>query len=332
MRGMTWSALLLLVVLAALPAGLAMLDQGYLFRLAHLSMLFIILSASLNLVSGTAGLLSLAHAAFYGVGAYTAAILSTTLGLPFIATVPAGILVAGLLGFLTAIPAIRLVRIFFTVATLSIGEIIALTMTNWYDLTRGPLGIRGIAPISLFGFDLSGRLATYYVIAVAMILSLWALHRLTHSYYGNALRALREDDQSAQAMGIKVNLLKVQVFAISAAFAGLAGALLAHSTRYISPDMFRLPESILILTMVVVGGLGSLPGAVIGAVLLILLPEIGREVGELRMILVGSVLFLVILLVPRGLFGEISALSLVRRQLGAAWRKDTGRGAGLGWR
>ncbi|WP_137388721.1 branched-chain amino acid ABC transporter permease [Rhodoligotrophos defluvii] len=331
-RPAIWTGALLALVLLAIPGGLLALDQGYLFRLAHLSMIFIILSASLNLVSGTAGLLSLAQAAFYGIGAYVAAIASTQFGLPFLVTLPAAMLFSGAFAFLTGIPAIRLVRIFFTVATLSIGEIITLAITNWYDVTRGPLGIRGISPIEIFGIDLSSRLATYYVIAVVMLASLWMLHRITHSYYGNALRALREDDQSAEAMGINANLLKIQAFAIAGAFAGLSGALLAHSTRYISPDMFRLPESILVLTMVVVGGLGSLPGAIIGALIMILLPELGREVGELRMILVGIVLFIAIVAMPRGLFSETAAIAFVRRWFGCAWRPGRDGKAGIGWK
>lgn len=328
-RSLVW---ILVAVVLLLPFLLTELDQGYLFRLAQLSMIFVILSASLNLVSGTAGLLSLAHAAFYGIGAYAAALLATHYDLAFIVTVPLAMIIAGAFGFLTAIPAIRLVRIFFTVATLSIGEIILLTITNWYGLTRGPLGIRGISPIEIFGIDLSGRLGTYYVIAVCMLVSLWVLHRIMHSYYGNALRALREDDQSAAAMGLNVNLLKIEVFAISAAFAGLAGGLQAHSTGYISPDMFGLEQSILILTMVVVGGLGSLPGSIIGALLLILLPELGREVGQLRMLLVGIVLFIAIVALPRGLYSETAAIRSIRWLFGGSRKSDSSSGNAVGWK
>ena len=302
----------LALVLLLLPAGLVALNQSYLFRLAELSMLFVILAASLNLVTGTAGLVSLGHAAFYAIGAYTAAILAARTGLGLEATLPASVLVAGTVAFVVAIPAIRLVRIFFTVATLSVGEIINITILNWDALTRGPMGLRGVPSFSLFGWPLGSRLATYLTIAAVTVLVLWIVHRLTNSAYGNALRALREDDQSAGGMGINMALMKIGAFAISGGLAGAAGCLLAHSTGYISPDMFGLDQSILILTMVVVGGLGSLPGAVVGACLLILVPELARSAGHLRTVLVGLVLYLSILLLPRGLLAEAWALRISR--------------------
>ena len=311
LRGLTVATALGLIFVL-LPAGLMALNQSYLFRLAELSMLFVILAASLNLVTGTAGLVSLGHAAFYAVGAYTAAILAARTGLGLEATLPASVLVAGTVAFVVAIPAIRLVRIFFTVATLSVGEIINITILNWDALTRGPMGLRGVPSLSLFGWPLGSRLATYLTIAAVTVLVLWIVHRLTNSAYGNALRAVREDDQSAGGMGINTALMKVGVFAISGGLAGAAGCLLAHSTGYISPDMFGLDQSILILTMVVVGGLGSLPGAVVGACVLILVPELARSAGHLRTVLVGLVLYLSILLLPKGLLAEAWALRVSR--------------------
>ncbi len=303
-----WLVAALAGVFVVLPAGLAALGQSYLFRLAELSMLFTILAASLNLVTGTAGLVSLCHGAFYAVGAYTAAIVSARSGRGLEVTLPASILVAGGIAFVVAIPAIRLVRIFFTVATLSVGEIINVTILNWDGLTRGPMGLRGIAGLSLFGWSLGGRLASYFTVAVVTAGVVWLVHRLTTSPYGSALRALREDDQSAAGMGINTALMKVGAFAIGGGLAGAAGCLLAHSIGYISPDMFGLDQSILILTMVVVGGLGSLPGAVLGACALILIPELARGAGHLRTVLVGLALYLSILLLPRGLIAEARAL------------------------
>ena len=313
-RGTLVVAAGLAFVFVLLPAGLAGLGQSYLYRLSELSMLFVILAASLNLVTGTAGLVSLGHAAFYAVGAYTAAIVAARTGLGLEATLPASVLCAGGVAFLVAIPAIRLVRIFFTVATLSVGEIINITILNWDGLTRGPMGLRGIPALSLFGWPLGTRLATYLTVASITVIALWIVHRLTNSPYGNALRALREDDQSANGMGINTSLTKVGAFAISGGLAGAAGCLLAHTTGFISPDMFGLDQSILILTMVVVGGLGSLPGAVLGACVLILAPELARSAGHLRTVLVGLVLYLSILLLPKGLLAEAWALRLARRE------------------
>jgi branched-chain amino acid transport system permease protein len=302
----------LVFVFGILPAVLSALGQGYLFRLAELTMIFVILATSLNLLTGTAGLVSLGHAAFYAVGAYTASIVSLRFGTGLEVSLPASALVTGLIALIVAVPAIRLVRIFFTVATLSVGEIIRIVITNWDGLTRGPMGLRGIAPASLFGLDLGGRLGTFYTIAVVSTGATWIVWRLTHSYYGGALRAVREDDQSAGAMGVNVGRLKLGVCTISGALAGVAGCLLAHSTGFISPDMFGIDESILILTMVVVGGLGSVPGAVLGAALLILVPEISREAGHFRMVFVGLVLYLSILLRPTGILAEAVSLRFAR--------------------
>ncbi len=320
-----------LALFAVLPAVLAGFDRGYLYQIANLSLIFVLLSASMHLVTGVAGLLHLGHAAFYGVGAYTAALLSSKLGLGFTATLPLSGLTAALVAFLVALPTMRLVSIYFAVATLAIGQMLYLVMLNWVELTKGPNGIIVTKGLELFGFSLSGRLPTYYTVAVVVALCVVAIGRLSHSYYGNTLRSIREDDQCADAMGVRTVRLKMEAFTLSAFFAGVAGSLWAHMTGYISPGDFKFSESILILAMVVVGGLGSLPGAVIGALLLILLPEGLRGLGDFRNIMVGLVMFLSILLLPKGLFGEVSALDFARRQWGAAWRRTRG-GEGIGWR
>ena len=310
-RGRLNAALVLL--LALFLAGLMGLKSGYFSQIAITTMIFVILAASLNLITGTAGLLSLGHGAFFGVGAYAAALLSTKLGWPFWLTVPAAGLAAALVGALVAVPTMRLTSIYFAVATLGIGEMIYVTLLNWVGFTRGPMGIRSIPGLELWGFK--GMGLSLAVTALSMLVTLWVVHRLTHSYYGNSLRALREDDACADAMGIDVARLKLQSFGVACCFAGVAGALFAHTTGYISPESFRFGESILVLSMIVVGGLGSLYGSVIGAVILSVLPELLRDLGSYRMIAVGLVLFLSILFLPRGLVGEVSAIDLFRRQI-----------------
>lgn len=320
-----WAALFLVV-----PAALLLSGSGYAFRVVDTVLIFAVLAVSMNLIMGVAGLFSLGHGAIYGLGAYAAAIASTRMELPFIVTLPLGGLVAMVVGVLVALPTMRLVSIYFAVATLGIGQMIFVTLLNWVSFTGGPLGIRGIPRPSLFGLDLSGPLATYMVCAAVAGFAILVAHRCSHGYWGNALRALREDDQCAGAMGINVVRLKIEVFAIACFLAGLAGALWSHTTGFISPPDFAFPISILILAMVVVGGLGSLPGAIIGAALLILLPEVLRFAGDIRQIAVGTVMFLCILFLPKGLFGEVSAIAFARRQLGAAWTAPDGRAAG--WR
>jgi branched-chain amino acid transport system permease protein len=211
------------------------------------------------------------------------------------------------------VPTLRLLRVFLTVATLSFGEIANIAITNWDDVTGGPNGFRNIPGFSVAGVSLSGRLGTYYVIGVVSLAALWCVHRLMRSCYGNALRALREDDASAGAMGIETRRLKIGVLAISSGLAGVAGCLTAHSTGFVSPDMFQLDQSILILTMVVLGGLGSVPGAVAGAVVLSIGPELVRTAGHFRMVLVGVLLFGSILRLPKGLLSEEWFLRCGRR-------------------
>ena len=309
-----------IALVAVITAALLSSGSGYAVQVAITMLLFVILSASLNFVTGTAGLMTLGHAAFYGVGAYTAALLGTRFGWPFWATLPAAGICAGVLGVLVALPTMRLTSIYFAVATLGIGEMIVVGIVNWVGLTRGPMGIRGIPPINFASHE--GLTINLLVTLAITALTLWVLGRLTHSFYGNALRALREDDACAEAMGVPTVRLKIEVFGIACFFAGIAGGLFAHTSGYISPDSFRFGESILILSMAVIGGLGSLPGAALGAAILILLPELLRAVGDFRMIVVGVVLFASILFLPKGLLGEVPTLAFLRRQL---------RGTRTGW-
>lgn len=309
----------LVLALVLLLAGLVAFQSSYFNQIAITTMIFVILAASLNLITGSAGLLSLGHAAFFGVGAYAAAGLSTKLGWPFWLTLPAAGALAAAVGALVAIPTMRLTSIYFAVATLGIGEMIYVTLLNWVGVTRGPMGIRSIPGISLFGQQ--GMVVSMVVVALVMLATLWVVHRLTHSYYGNSMRAIREDDACADAMGIDVGRIKLQSFGMSCCMAGVAGGLFAHTTGYISPESFKFGESILILSMVVVGGLGSLYGSIIGAVLLSVLPELLRDLGSYRMIAVGLVLFASILFLPKGLVGEVSAIDLIRRQI----RRDPGQ-------
>jgi branched-chain amino acid transport system permease protein len=331
-RSWLWTLALLAGVLVVMPFVLSLIGRSYLYQVANIMMIFALLAASMHLVTGVAGLLQLGHAAFYGVGAYTAALLAANLGLPFLVTLPLAGLAGALVAFLVALPTMRLVSIYFAVATLGIGQMLYLLMLNWVSVTKGPNGILLFGGLKIFGHDFSRPAAAYFVVAVVVIGSIWVIHRLSHSYYGNALRALREDDQCADAMGIDTVRLKIESFTLSGFFAGLAGALWAHTAGYISPPDFNFNVSILILAMVVLGGLGSLPGAIVGAVILIGLPELLRELraGDFRNVIIGIVLFSAILFLPKGLIGETSALDLMRRQFAGAWRG--GKAGGIGWR
>lgn len=275
----------------------------------------LILASALSLLTGTAGLLSLDTVVFYGLGAYTAAILSVNFKTGFLTDLFCAIALSGAVGFIVGAALVRLTSIFFAVATMGLTISFNTTVLNWSDLTRGPMGYRGIPPVQIFGWDLSGWLQTYMVTAVLCVIALFVVHRLTHSFYGNAVRAAREDDECAKALGLSTWRLRTEIYVIHAMLMGAAGALYAHTNQFIGPDNFVLFESALVLTCVVVGGLGSLPGAVIGALVMVGIPEALREVGHLRGLAFGLILFFSILLLPRGLFSEVKALALFRASM-----------------
>jgi len=303
-----WPRLVPLLALLAIYAGLVAAGSGYAYRVATTVAIMGLLAASANLITGVAGLMTLGHAAFYGIGAYTAALASSDWGAPPVVTLLLAGLVTSLVGLLVAWLTRKLVSVHFAVATLGVGQVIYVTMLNWVDFTRGPMGITDIP--GLGAHSDAGNLAI--VTAVCAVL-LWGLSRIIHSYFGNALRALREDERCVAAMGLSPARLKIQAMGLSCFCAGVAGALWAHSTRYISPADFRFTESISILAMVVVGGLGSLPGALLGALILTLFPELLRSLGDYRMMAISGIMFASILFLPRGLFGEASALRLLKR-------------------
>jgi branched-chain amino acid transport system permease protein len=309
-------------LLAVVPALLGWVGSPYSARLAQLVLITIVLTGALNLLTGTAGLLALDSVVFYGLGAYTAAILSVTSGTSFLVDLAAAVALTAAVGVVFGYALVRLTSIFFAVATMALAISFHTTVLNWGDLTRGPMGYRGIPPVRLFGHSVVGWLESYYVTAVFCLAALFIMHRVMHSFYGNAVRAVREDEECALSLGLHTRRLRVQVYVLHAALMGGAGALYAHSNQFIGPDNFVMLESALVLTGVIVGGIGSLPGAVIGGVVMVLLPEALREVGNLRAFVFGVALFMSILFLPRGLFSEVRALRLFRRDMsGSPWSR-----------
>jgi branched-chain amino acid transport system permease protein len=281
-------------------------------HVATLCGLYIVLTLSLNLITGFCGQFSLGHAGFYGVGAYTAALLAVHHASPFLLNLAAAAVVAGLLGFLIGLPTLRLGGIYLAMATLGFGEIIYLVLLNWLALTRGPLGIPAIPGPALPGVDLGTPQRQYYVALALAILTAAVVSRLVNSRFGEAIQAIREDEIAAEAMGVPTTRLKVLAFTVSAAIAGVAGAFFAHYTSFISPASFTLVESILVLSLLVFGGMGSIEGSIAGAVLLTLAPEVFRFLAEYRMVIYGILLLGLIVFRPQGLLGGIH-LGLTRQ-------------------
>lgn len=290
---------LLFIFIVSVP----LFARDYLIDVAVLVGIYIILAQGLNIVIGFTGLLNLGFVAFYAIGAYSYALFNTRFGLGFWSAMPFSAVITVCAGFILAVPALRLKGDYLAIVTLGFGEIVRLVFNNWDSVTRGPNGISGIEPPLVAGLSL-GRLSHYYYfILVFVALTLFIVRRVYSSRVGRAWVAIREDETASSSVGINTNAYKLYAFAFGAFWAGLAGTLFAAKMRFISPESFTFMESVLVLCMVILGGLGSIHGVVLGAVILVVLPEMLREVQLYRMLALGSGLVLLMIFRPQGLFG-----------------------------
>jgi branched-chain amino acid transport system permease protein len=292
-------ALVLLLLLAVLPLFL----NDYFRDVMTLTCMYVVLALGLNLVVGQAGLLNLGYVAFYAVGAYTYAILSTAYGLSFWPGLMIGALSAAASAGLLGLPILKLRGDYFAIVTLGLGEITRIVLNNWDNVTGGPNGIAKIGRPVLAGYTLSTTLDFYYLILAIAAVTVFATNRLINSRIGRAWIAIREDEIAAEAMGIDTFRLKLLAFVIGSAWAGLAGVFFAAKMAFVSPESFTFFESVMILCMVVLGGMGSIPGIILGALLLITLPEILRDFQDYRMLAFGTALVLMMIFRPQGLLG-----------------------------
>jgi len=313
MRTLLIARLVILLILAGLPIAQSNAYWVHVFSLALIS---IVLAFSQQLLVGSAGIVSLGQGAFFGIGAYTAASLSISAGLPFLLTITAGGLMAGLSSLLL-IPIVRLKGSSLAVATLGFAIIIHLIMLNEDWLTGGSIGMMDIPELTLFGFSLGGEVRFYYVCLIAAALVFLALDRITHSRFGRALSAMSQDEEAARASGVAISIYKSKCFLIAAIVSGIAGGLYAYHSRYLNPNDFDFQKSIDILIMVVIGGIRSLPGAALGAVIVVLVPEVLRSSGEFRLLLFG---FMVIVLAGTGSRGLSGILIDLAKRLSSSFR------------
>ena len=292
-----------LAVVAALVIVPPFIGNMYYLQVMVFIGIYVILALSLNLLNGYVGLLSIGHASFYAIGAYTSAKLTIEAGVPwFPALIGAGA-VAGLFGYLIAKPTLRLSGIYMTLVTLGFNMILFLVLQVWMSFTNGPLGIMNIPPPSVFGYTLISRIQYYYLILILVLLTLFSMHRLMTCRFGRALLSIRENELAAEAMGVDTTRYKIQAFVLSAFYAGIAGSFYAHFVKFISPDSFTISESFVLLAMLAFGGQGNLIGPVVGAATLILIPEIFRPLQEYRMFVYGGILVLMMLVRRQGLLG-----------------------------
>lgn len=280
--------------------------------IAIMVLVYVCLGLGLNIVVGLAGLLDLGYIAFYGVGAYTYALLSIHYQLSFWLALPVAGGIAAMAGCIIGYPTLRMRGDYLAIVTLGFGEIVRLILNNWMALTNGPNGILGIKPPGLYypsfidGFSLEHLWLKklhylYYVILFLAIFTVIAVHRLNYSRIGRAWEAIREDETAAELMGVNTFKLKLLAYAMGAIFGGLAGAFFSARMRFVSPESFTFIESAMVLAMVVLGGMGSIPGILLGTAALIILPEVFREFELYRMLAFGAAMTLMMLFRPAGL-------------------------------
>jgi branched-chain amino acid transport system permease protein len=296
----------LVVALAAGALALPLVVRnGYVLQTLGVGWLYAVLAISLTLVAGTAGMISLGHAGLLAIGAYASGLLAIKLHLPVPVTVVSAGVVTAILGTLIIFPAFRLRGHYVTIATLGVGEIVTLTILNWDSLTNGPVGLSAIPPLSFFGGPLLSGTWVYEIALGALIILALTQWRLLGSHLGRTLRAIRDDDVAARSYGIALDRYKSLAFAVAGFSAGIAGALMAHVFSYINHETFTSQVSLLALTMAILGGLGNVAGAIVGAIVLVSLPEMFRFLADYRLLIYGIALLLLIRFRPQGLMGTV---------------------------
>ena len=304
-----WVYFIFLLIMLALPW---VLKGRYGIYLATMVGIFVILVISLNLVVGYTGQISLAHGAFYGIGAYICGILQVRGILPFWPALVVAIVATGILGILVGIPMLRTRGPYFAIGSMCLGIIVSLVLLNWQSLTGGTSlgGIRGPGQLKIGGWviDFLSNKVYYYLVLIFVVLTIFIVNRLIHSRVGRAFMAIREEEELAEAIGVNPMRFKVLSFTIGAMLAALAGCLYAGYMGAIDPDIASVGMSFNLLVMVLVGGSGTMTGSVIGTVLLWMIPEWLQAAQQYRPLIFGFILLLIIIFMPRGIVGWLRAI------------------------
>ncbi|MBI4826637.1 MAG: branched-chain amino acid ABC transporter permease [Nitrospirae bacterium] len=283
----------------------------YLLHILIISGIYIILTLSLNLILGYTGIPALGHIAFSCVGAYTSSLLALNYDIsPWIGLL-VGACFASILGLVIGFPSMRLKGDYLALATFGFGVIVYSISKNWVDLTRGPMGLPGIPKFSVLGFELQPVWAYLVLVIVFVLITAFIINRIVDSPFGRILKSIREDEVASLSIGKDVNRYKLIVFVVGAFFAGIAGSLYAHYITFIDPSSFTMMESIAVLLMVVFGGMGNIKGSFIGALILVIFPEMLRFLGmpssiaaPLRQMIYGLLLIVLMIKRPQGIIGE----------------------------
>ncbi len=289
------------LALVGVAIALPFFTTGYVVYIANLLLVFTVLSLGMHIVIGEAGQFSLAHAAFYGLGIYTAGLLNNALGLPLLFNILAGGIVAAVCGFAIGFLSLRMRDIYLALSTFAFGEAMQWLFLNWTPVTGGPNGLN-FQPASLFGWTILSDKAAYPLVAVITVAFIAATLVIHFSTLGRSFRAVRESEIAAAAVGIDVKRVKLLAFTLSAFFAGAAGGLYTTFSTFIHPESLGFQTTILVLTMVVVGGIGSVWGAIGGAIVFGLIAELLRQVPSYQEVIYGCILMLFMMYLPRGVF------------------------------
>ena len=289
------------VVLLFVPA---IVHNDYVLRIINMCILYSIVALSINLIVGFSGQLDFGRAAFVGLGAYASALLSQRLGMPFVPSLILSGLFCALTGFILGMLCRKSSFDYLTLITIGFNVICQLVFLNWQELTGGAMGIRRVPAPSIFGFKFVTNTSYFYLALVLLILSYLGVKFIIKSKWGRAFEALRDDPVAAAYSGINVSDYKVLCFALGSFFTGIAGSALVHYTNYASPFNYTLDESIYLLQMAILGGLGSLPGSIVGSALLVITPEISRTFFEYRLMFVGILMVVLMIAAPNGLLGK----------------------------
>lgn len=312
-----WYAILFACLLA-----LPMVAPGYWIYFAGLLGINIIATHGLNIMMGYTGLLSLGHAAFVGVGAYTVAILQSRYGMPFWVTIPMAGVTAAVIGVGFGLPSLRIRGLYLVIATLAAQFILHFVFVQWESVTNGDVGLP-VAPAEVFGYALNDATSVYYLVLVFVVGMTLFAHNVIRSRVGRAFIAIRERDLTAQVLGVEIVRYKLVAFALGSFYAGIAGALLAYFNRFVNPEQFGLLLSVFFLSAVIVGGMGSILGAILGAVFMTLLPEFLREGSLLVGTTIGFDLATILTPLRETIFGllMVSFLILEPRGLSQLWSR-----------
>jgi len=298
---------LALGAIAVLAIPLATHD-GYIIQLLNIAILNAIVVLGLNFATGWTGQINFGQAAFYGLGAYTTAI-ATKAGVPWIATPFLSVVIVTAASLVLGLPTLRLRTYYLAMTTIGFGEIIRLIIVHWEPVTGGTSGLRAIPGISVFGLAPQGQIQHYYLLIAVLALAVLVAVRIRQSSLGRAMIATKDSEIAAEQSGVDTTRIKLLAFMIGAIYAGLAGCLYASSIRFISPDSFSGTQAVLLMTMLIVGGMGSIAGCIIGAVVLTILPEALRFMGQWYLVLYGLGVIAVIVMAPGGL---ASVASMIR--------------------